>query len=47
MSATDAARRWSAIAGIAFFVLFIAGWMLSPASVPESDAPIADPFIMR
>ena len=42
MSSTDASRRWSAIAGIAFFVLFIAGWMLSSPDVPESDAPIAE-----
>ena len=42
MSATDASRRWSAIAGIAFFVLFIAGWMLSSLDAPESDAPIAE-----
>lgn len=42
VSTTDASRRWSAIAGIAFFVLFIAGWMLSSPDVPESDAPIAE-----
>jgi len=42
MSTTGSARRWSAIAGIAFFVLFIAGWMLSSPDVPDADAPIAE-----
>jgi hypothetical protein len=42
LSTTGSARRWTAIAGIAFFVLFIAGWLFSAPDVPDTDAPLAD-----